>query len=339
MALILAIDVGGTNLRAAAVETTKLRVAWRAQASTDEFSTFIDAARHFDAAATAAGFRTGAIAVSAAGPVESSASNRRVTMTNNRLRIDQAELTRKTRFTRALLLNDYEALVHAARRLPPRMTKRLRAGRGEPDGTILVVGPGTGLGSGIGATRDGQLVPLRSEGGASDFPLRTVEEYGLAAFITEEEGRAPGTPIDHEDLLSGRGLERLYRFLRTTEFLDKEVAPRLAAEEISATKERNPCSHAAFRLFERLLARRCKNLALDAWSTGGLFLAGGVVMRNHELFGERFLEEFSAHVNPRFRRMLERVPVTLIVDDDAGLLGAAAAMASQPRRRASRVSF
>lgn len=64
------------------------------------------------------------------------------------------------------------------------------------------------------------------------------------------------------------------------------------------------------------------NLALKTLATGGLFLAGGISPKIlPKLKGPLFLESFLN--KGRLRHLVESVPVQVVTNDKAGLLGAA----------------
>ncbi len=326
MSLLFAADIGGTNCRFAIVSLKGRypRIMMRADHKTKKIDLYkkVDA---FLGKAAAKGYHATRGGFSVAGPIQDGPHGRRASLTNAKLVVDEALLAARTELDAAIVMNDYEALPHATNALAPKSKKVLR--RGKPaKGQRALVGPGTGLGVGIGvydAQRQWYL-PVRSEGCHSDFPLQTVEEFALAAFIREEMDWHADVRITNEDILSGRGLERIYRYLRIKRFLGKQHLPMsLSAAEIAASKTKNPCSKATFKEFERFLGRRCKNIVLDAFATGGLYLAGGVVMKNPEQFGKAFLAELGQHHVPAFKKLLESVPVTVITDEDVGLYGAA----------------
>jgi glucokinase len=249
-------------------------------------------------------------------------------MSNARLVIDETTLRKRSGLRHALIINDFEALGHAIAILRKKDVKVLRARHSKRTGeTMAVVGPGSGLGKSI-LIYDAKLkrsVPLQSEGGHADLPLFTSMDIALAQFVRDEEHMSEDSPVSYEHVLSGPGLERLYRFLRyinTEEF--RSFPARLTAPEISETRNWNACSAATLDLFVRLLARCCRNFVLETYAVGGLYVAGGIVAKNPDAFG-RFLEEFSRYPNPKYAKLLGAVPVTLIINPDVSLLGAAKA--------------
>src|SRR5690606_20589795 len=106
------------------------------------------------------------------------------------------------------IVNDFEALALALPRLGEDDLVPVGGRRPSADGTVAVVGPGTGLGvAGLVPTPSG-WVPLPGEGGQVDVPAATDRELEVARLLRAEHGSATA-----ELLLSGGGLSRLHRYL------------------------------------------------------------------------------------------------------------------------------
>jgi len=225
----------------------------------------------------------------------------------------------------AFLLNDLQATAFSVPFLPEESLAILQ--RGEPDsrGTIAVLAAGTGLGSALLVKEETGYVPVASEGGHADFAARDEREVRLLRYLQASYGH-----VSVERVVSGPGLHAIYRFLREAEGMgeSERVEARLAAEApphvISAAGlagESAACSE-ALRLFSSLYGAQAGNVALQAAATGGLVLGGGIAPAIlPELRKGAFLESFAD--KGRFRDYLSRVPVTVIRDDKAALLGAA----------------
>jgi len=84
----------------------------------------------------------------------------------------------------------------------------------------------------------------------------------------------------------------------------------------------NSLAEKALDLWISVYGAEASNLALKVMATGGLFLAGGISPKIlSKLKGPLFMEAFLA--KGRLRSMVESVPVQVITNDKAGLLGAA----------------
>lgn len=190
-----------------------------------------------------------------------------------------------------------------------------------------VIAAGTGLGMAIlASTRAGHWTAFPSEGGHMGFTPRDDQEIGLLRFLQRRLGR-----VSWERVVSGPGLVNLYEYL-TEEQLPR--APHVEAllereraavpAEISACGLRNGCPacSAALTLFVRFYGSVAGDFALCLMATGGVFLAGGIAPKTlpalrSGAFVKGFLDK------GRHRSLLERVPVRVVLDEDAAVLGAA----------------
>ncbi len=78
----------------------------------------------------------------------------------------------------------------------------------------------------------------------------------------------------------------------------------------------------ALDLFVSLYGSEAGNLALKVLATGGIYLGGGIAPKIvDKLRGSSFLKAFST--KGRMSHLLKAIPVRVILNDKAGLLGAA----------------
>jgi len=152
----------------------------------------------------------------------------------------------------------------------------------------------------------------------------------LHAFLRAKHGR-----VSVERVLSGPGLHEIYRFLREEEGMAEETG--IAAEVAGTEPQRAIVRHGlaggpgacaeALRIFCSLYGAEAGNLVLQYLATGGVYLGGGIApailpaLRRGE-FLSAFLDK------GRMRNLLSRVPVMVILDPAAPLLGAAEYAAS-----------
>src|SRR3989344_4110482 len=255
--------------------------------------------------------RIGCIAVE--GPV----INQRVEMVNTKMVVGAMEIKRKTQLKKVLIINDFEAIGYSLNVMGKRDIKIINRGKQIGNRPKAVIGAGTGIGKGI-AIYDNHLeayIPYPSEGGHGDFPIMNEEELKLARFIVKG--------VCYEDLVSGRGIESIYQFLKQTKH---QKSPNLSAQEISKTRKTNYCSREAFDLFAIFYARCARNFALEVLPFGGIYIAGGIAMKNPDIFSRKFTKEFCN--NEAFSRLLSTIPIFLITNYDISLKGAAFAVRS-----------
>ena len=128
-------------------------------------------------------------------------------MTNVPWRVSAAEVAAAVGVADVRLLNDLEAMAHAVPVLAADELHTLQAGRPNPAGNAALIAAGTGLGEAILHRVGGRMLPVPSEAGHSDFAVRTDDEAAFWRFLRDRFGR-----VDIEHVLSGPGMVRLAEF-------------------------------------------------------------------------------------------------------------------------------
>lgn len=242
-------------------------------------------------------------------------------MTNVEWRVDAAELVRRFGFSAVRLLNDLEAMAYAVPVLEGVELHTLQTGEWRPEGNMAIIAAGTGLGGSMLHRVDGRYVPVPSEIGHSDFPARTDRELEFVRFARSRFDRA-----EVEHVLSGPGLVNLWQFTHQHGPCAAISATPEAAlpAEISRAALEHACERCrqALDMFVDAYGAVAGNLALTAVTTGGIFVGGGIAPRIlPALTPGRFVQAFND--KGPMRGLLERIPVHVILNADAGLLGAA----------------
>lgn len=259
--------------------------------------------------------------VGVAGPVLSGESR----LTNLPWVVREESLRLACGARRCFLVNDLLATAFAVPHLPPEKFACIQEGEAEPRGTVAVIAAGTGLGVAFLVRFGKGSLPFASEGGHVGFSPRDGREASLHAWLGAQYGQ-----VSVERLVSGPGLFAIYRFLRETERfpeapgvdarLSREDPPRVIVEE--GQGGRSAASREALRVFASLYGAAAGDLALAFLATGGVVLGGGIAPAILPVLSEGpFLDAFRA--KGRFRELLSKVPVRVILDDKAALLGAA----------------
>jgi glucokinase len=250
-----------------------------------------------------------------AGPV----INQIATMTNVEWSVDAAQLAHAFRFPHVHLLNDLEAMAYAVPVLEGDELHILQHGTGRVDGNMAVIAAGTGLGGSVLHRFDDRYLPVASEIGHSDFPARTDRELEFVRFIRDRHGRCE---IEH--VLCGPGLVNLAAFThqRTTCPAVSHQTDVPAEVSRSALERRCPCCVEALEMFVDAYGAVAGNLALIGVTTGGMFIGGGIAPRIlPALTNGRLITAFSDKAP--MHSLLRAVPVSVILNAEAGLLGAA----------------
>ncbi len=309
--LSLVADIGGTNTRVALADGRRvLPETVRRYRNADHPGLETVLTRFIE---DEGGVDCRAACVAVAGPVRDG----RASLTNLDWTIDRDTVARAARAETVAILNDLQAQGHALGHLGEEAVHTVVPGPApQPHETRLVIGIGTGFNAApVFETDAGRLV-APSECGHANLPIRTEAELRLAQFVTSAHG-FPGV----EDVLSGRGLERVYAWLGVEEGDPREAK----AADIMAGVEggEDPRAMAAARLFTRILGTVCGNLALIQLPFGGVFLVGGVA----RAFAPHLdAMDFDAAFRDkgRFAGFMSNFAVHVVDDDYAALTGSAA---------------
>lgn len=310
----LVADVGGTNARFATLAAPDAQLSPMLRLDTGADADFARTARRALDAGRFAQPRSFLLAV--AGPV----SGREATLTNastpgGRLAVEGGRLAASLGLADGLLLNDFEALSLALPFLGAGSLDRIGGGAADAAAPMAVVGPGTGLGVGALAPSGTRWLPMASEGGHVSIGPVTADERLYWPFLGDGEAGA-------EDLLSGRGLSRIYRacVAQARSAAQDDDPAAIAARALAG--EDSSAADAARRLLA-LLARFAGDMALTLGARGGLFIGGGVAPRLLPLLDrDAFMRCFQG--NGHRAEYLRPVAVNLIRAPDAALQGLAA---------------
>jgi len=251
--------------------------------------------------------------------------------------VDGAVVAAESKVPRVALINDLVATAEGLTLLADDEVAVLQQGAPESkgrEGNRALIAAGTGLGMSLIPRLGNRWVPVPSEGGHMDFAPRTEEEIGLLRYLRERFGR-----VSVERVVSGPGLFNLYQYLRDVLRLTESPQVREAiaggddpARVIGEAGLAGPAGGCAlcFRALEMFIAAygaAAGNLALLGTATGGVWLGGGIAPKIlPRLADGLFLQTFVA--KGRFVPFLEKVPVRVVLNDRAALLGAARHAAS-----------
>jgi len=318
--MLLAGDVGGTKTLLGLFAPGAVRPTPRATRSysTTSFQTFGEMLDAFSRDVQQP-FTVDAAVIGVAGPV----SGDHARLTNVGRVITGADIKDRLSTTHVRLLNDLEAMACAVEFLGEDELAILQAGEPDPEGSAAVIAAGTGLGQAYLRRVGGKLVPTPSEGGHADFAARTDREMDLVRMLRASRGRA-----EVEQILSGPGLVNLHRFTHrggecgVVEDVDAADAP--AAVSRAALGGRCGSCADALRMFAGAYGAEAGNLALRGLATAGVYLGGGIAPKIlPALTNGVFMDAFLAKAP--MTDLLARVPVKVILNSEAALIGAAIA--------------
>ena len=249
----------------------------------------------------------------------------RVKTTNLPWDVSEARIQRQLQLSHICLINDVAATALAVPLLNRKELFPLNKVKARKGQNVAIMAPGTGLGTGFLILGDGKYIPISSEGGHVDFAPNSKAEVELWQYLREEYGH-----VSIERVISGPGLVNIYSWLkdsgryREPAWLAKkirEMEPAAAISEVGLA-DGHPLCVEALNVFVSVLGAAAGNLALTAMTTGGVYLAGGIPPKILPKLQEPLF--IQAYMNKgRFAKVLEKIPLRVILNDKAALLGAA----------------
>jgi glucokinase len=304
---LVAIDLGGTNIRFAIAEIAGGRVTGLGEPVTLQSAEFNDlpaAWAEYERQSVVA--LPPAAALSVAGPVVDG----QVQLTNLPWRLDRTALQHDLGLDAVVLVNDFEAVGHAVAQLGPGDFSPL-CGPDEPlpsSGVISIIGPGPGLGVAQLWRDEGDYCVVATEGGHIGFAPTDAFEDALLARLRAHLGR-----VSVERVVAGPGISDIYAAL----------GGGPATEDIAIWTGDDPLALQAVDRFCMALGSVAGDLAL-AHGARGVVIGGGIGQRLRDILpASGFAARFVA--KGRFRDELDKLPVKIITHPQPGLFGAAAA--------------
>jgi glucokinase len=318
---VLAGDIGGTHTRLALADGDEgeIRIQRLGVYSSQEYDALGEVVKAF-LNEEPTSFDNACFGV--AGPVRSG----RARATNLPWVVDDGDLSRSLN-ARVSVINDLEAGAWSIPVLQEDQVALLKEGNADPRGHGAVIAPGTGLGE-AGLFFDGtDLLPFASEGGHTEFAPANDVERGIQVELASRFGH-----VSWERVVSGPGLIALHQYLRTRHpsraFPECPLEPPTTSDagppDISDSARNGGCPVCVETMdrFCRLLGVKAGNLALTLLATRGVWIGGGIAANILDfLRNGGFREGFTA--KGRMKPLLDRIPVHVILEEHAPLLGAA----------------
>jgi glucokinase len=349
--MILAGDIGGTKIHLALYDWDKERVdpiredtVWTADYDSLEevLTEFLEEPASMDSEANEATGNTEDLSVpitapSPRGPLTAACFGVPGPVLNNSCRttnipwtIEGDKLAEFLNIPRVRLLNDLEATAHGLQLLRPDEIEDLNPNAPSPplNGTRVLLAAGTGLGEALLLWTGESYHICPSEGGHADFAPNNDMEIDLLRYL-----RTSYLHVSYERVLSGPGIHSIYQFLRDikknepTWFAEKLPTgdPAALITEAGLTGKPDICRE-TLQLFISIYGAEAGNMALKALAMGGVYLAGGIAPKILPALREdTFLKAFLA--KGRYKRLLTKIPVRVILNSQTALLGAASVAA------------
>ncbi len=318
--MVLAGDIGGTktNLQICNISKNDSDIVIEQTLPSKSYSNFYELLDAFLLSANINPKNLMSVCFAVAGPIVNGKSR----ITNLPWVIDEETLIKKYQFNTLKIVNDFTAIGFSLAQLSSNDIVTLHSGLANEKGTKTILGAGTGLGMCMVISANGETMVMPSEIGNTDFAPGDKFSRELTQYTAQSKLR-----VVYDDILSGAGLENIYAFLQRrinhhSAFKHLEEQTDLAALiSESALKGEDPVALQALDHFVKIYAAAARNIALTTFATGGLFIAGGIAPKiinklNTNTFTNAFLD------NKKMHHILKAIPVHVIFNTKAGLLGA-----------------
>nr|WP_221195447.1 glucokinase [Luteibacter sp. Sphag1AF] len=215
------------------------------------------------------------------------------------------------------VVNDFEAVAYATQFLSADDTTPVIETTAAPaPGPVLVMGPGTGLGSAVLLPGKQHATVLPTEAGQICLAPGNEREMDILRILSR--GR---DYVSYETALSGPGLVNLYQAISTL-----RDTPATLVEPADVTRaalaKSDDAAVEALDVFCGLLGSFVGDLALLYGARGGVYLAGGILPQVRDVL---LTSSFSARFFNKgvMRAFLQQVPVRLMDHGQLGVIGAA----------------
>jgi glucokinase len=313
MIKVLALDVGGTNIRIAKVEIKNRKPTIKKE-------------RHFltkdvnNLSGVIKGFREKeeVACIGFAGPIV----EKEAKLTNADLRINIDALKKETGLKEIKVINDFHAVGYGLPFLKKKEFFVLNPGKGFNNNVETVVGPGTGLGKAY--IINNKVYPC--EGGLTTLGVGDIGDYALLDYVRTKYNVAS---VYYEDVVSGRGILDIYDHLeiKTNMELNMKIMKLIRAEPVNKARlitkysSKDKLCDMTLQIFTKFYARFVRNSVLNLISSR-VYLVGGITTSIQPSLKKYFLQEFLKH--RVYQGMLKKVDVSIVLNTEVGLLGAGA---------------
>ncbi len=309
---LLVADVGGTNTRIALIRPGG-PISQSERYQNNGFASFYELLSRYGETHDLSGLTGCCVAV--AGPVTAGAAR----LTNLDWGFDTATIATALplRPTGSVhLVNDLVALGFSLSGLSPDQLTQIKPSNepGPSNSQALVAGVGTGFN--VCAVKSTPAGPVVTEAELGHACLPAC----VSNTLLKECGSEAAQFTTYEHLLSGAGLSRLFRLVSGG---GEQTGPQILAAYDPARRD---ASARAVELMARMLGVIARELVFQYLPYGGIHFAGGVA---RGILGspasDMFLEALngSATAPGPFEQHIARVPIRVINDDAAALIGAA----------------
>ena len=286
----LLIDLGGTNIRHAFLIDNVLSKPVKKKIEDKDFYSYLsELISNTDKNLVN-------LVIAAAGPNIQHSIN----LTNRNLVIDAKELEDKLKIQNCYLLNDWEAVGHSLKELNSNSFQILKNGSPKNENCLLI-GPGTVLG--LTLILNNQVIPTEL-GNTLSGSSNLLKNFNLSendSFNTIE------------DVLSGPGLEKLYK----VKYKETKSAEDIVNFALSGEEKEKFIVEAFLKSLTQIINDLILSFSLEK------VILGGSILNSLESFllKEKFISYFLSEINPKYSFLADRAEVKLIKEREPGIYG------------------
>ena len=310
---VLGLDIGGTSSRIALIEVkNKPVIIKKKTVMTKEVNNISKLINDFNKE-----HKVKSVCVGFAGPV----IGNKAKLTNAHLKIDLNKVKKETKIQKIVLKNDFHVAGYGIPFLNKKELVSLNKGKNTKKKVEMVVGPGTGLGK--VHIIEKKVFPC--EAGWTSLGVDDIDDYALLDYLRGKYGRS----VYYEDVLSGKGLIDIYDHLEIKSNLDTNMKIRRLIKEEPVHKAKVLIQHSktdklcdmTLNIFTKFYARFIRDSCLNLL-TSNVYLIGGISGAIEPYLKKGFIKEFLKH--DVYSRMLKKVSINIVLNEDVGLIGAGA---------------
>lgn len=316
-------DIGGTKtlLQAVQLKEGSAQVCCERRYASGAYPSFSDVLREFLNDVATLGIESSPVSAcfAVAGPI----AKQEVALTNLPWVMNAAAIAREFSIPKVKLINDFAAVALSVEIMSASDLETLQAGKPYAAGMRVALGAGTGMGGAWLVCQGGRYIALPSEAGHIDFAPADELQARLLQYLRKIFGH-----VSVERVLSGPGLTNIFNFLQAD--LDgAEELMRVHLEDDGAAQvadlafnHKHPIAAKAMDLFVEVYGAYAGNLALAGLCRNGVYVAGGIAPKIIAKLREgSFMKAFRD--KGRFSSLMGEIPVHVVMNPKAGLLGAA----------------
>jgi glucokinase len=219
-----------------------------------------------------------------------------------------------------LLLNDLVASASSLSHLEGSDLLPLNEGHREPQAPMALIAAGTGLGEAVLFWNGQRYQVSPTEAGLTDFAPRNDRELLLLQSMRQHMPR-----VCTEEIISGRGFKVIHQIIFPGvqhPFFDQPGVD--AAAKITQQALAGSCRACAetLQIWTEAYGAEAGNMALRILPFGGVYVAGGIALKIlPKLKDGSFVRAFSDKT--QLSNQLANIPIYLVLNEDAPVLGAA----------------